>query len=131
MYSLAARCGLSELELRELAETVLSLDIHVGLESLHANDVKRVCDAMTGWLAARPPAQATEIASPQQTRLLFALLRDAQIFNRHSWASAVLGRQVVSYKNLSKTEVSSLINAAQGVTQIDGLLFARSPIVCS
>lgn len=60
------------------------------------------------------------MTQPQQ-RKLFALLRDADIDDRFTWASGLLGREVTSYGQLTVGDAAHLIDRLEaGIAALDG-----------
>ena len=45
--------------------------------------------------------------------MLFKLLGQAEIEDRHEWASGILGREITSYGQLSQGDASTLIDRLQ------------------
>lgn len=68
------------------------------------------------------PADPLGPMSKAQQGMLFGLLAEIGIEDRRerlTWASATLGREVTTYNELTFTEASTLIDAAQRQTEID------------
>lgn len=63
--------------------------------------------------ADAPPAKTVNM------KRLFALLREADIGDRHEYASGVLKRQVTSYSQLSQADVDELVDNIEAITTDD------------
>ena len=71
-------------------------------------------DELTGASTSPPPPQtAGDRMSSQQQALLFKLLGEAEIEDRKTWASGILGREITSYGQLSQGDASTLIDRLQ------------------
>ncbi len=67
---------------------------------------------------AEPPGSKRGV-EPKRMKRLFALLREADVGDRHQYASGVLHRSVETYTTLTAADVETLIGNLEAITQDD------------